>query len=314
MVAPQFQFRSDNLDAAITAPCYAWMMDTGYIADPDIAIHAIKQRTEETGRFLCQSSVFFAVRDERHQTTRVAGSGVVVDLHGTKIVLTAGHVLRDFRREFDNGQMILSVNRPCGSFAVRRDSVRLVSPGGDRGADAGVLILPPDQVESYFQFGGFEPARATTLRPELPPTGVACIVGGYPAQGAEFFTAEGPGGPYHWVHATFNMIGARLLHSDNVHHWLDMSNPPPDTERLKLGELNGMSGCGFWSLKMRKDTTTDPITYDLRAHLHGVHTATVDDEIGLRLRQTPIAHHLRLLADESDELKDKVMRLWPGLV
>ena len=98
------------------------------------------------------------------------------------------------------------------------------------------------------------------------------------------------------VHATFKMIGARLLHSDNVHHWLDMSNPPPDTERLKLGELNGMSGCGFWSLTMRKDTTTDPITYDLRAHLHGVHTATVDDEIGLRLRQTPIAHHLRLLS------------------
>jgi hypothetical protein len=211
--------------------------------------------------------------------------------------------------------MMLSINQRRGNFSLRSDCERYVSDGDEHDADAGVLIIPPDQVETYFQGGGFQPTRATTLIPTVPRLGVACIVSGFTAEGAEFFTAEGPGGAYSWVHATLAVVSARLVESDDVHHWLDASRPSGDTKAIEPGEFNGMSGCGFWSVSMNpQPISRAPLTYDVRFHLHGVHTATVRDRNhGIRLRQTPIAHHLRLLAKHRPELREMIGTCWPEI-
>jgi hypothetical protein len=48
--------------------------------------------------------------------------------------------------------------------------------------------------------------------------------------------------------------------------------------------------------------------------LYGVHTATVrDPNNGIRLRQTPIAHHLLLLAEHRPELREMIRTCWPEI-
>jgi hypothetical protein len=238
------------------------MADPEFVVDPDFADALVRKQLDDLGALLRQSTVFLAVKDDEDKPTRIAGSGVLADLYGTKVVLTAGHVLRDFKRQFEDGRMMLSINQRRGNFSLRSDCDRHTSDGDEHGADAGVLIIPPDQVETYFQGGGFQPTRATTLIPTVPRLGVACIVSGFTAEGAQFFTAEGPGGAYSWVHATLAVVSARLVESDGLHHWLDASRPSGDTKAIEPGEFNGMSGCGFWSVSMKPDPiSTTPLTY-----------------------------------------------------
>src|ERR1700753_3247788 len=102
---------------------------------------------------LRRGSVFFSYLDHAAGRARIAGSGVVADLRGTKVIFTAAHVLADFERQFDAGEMSLAVNRPTGHFMVKPEFPRLVTPRAEHGADAGVLVLPDADAATYFHFG-----------------------------------------------------------------------------------------------------------------------------------------------------------------
>ncbi len=264
---------------------------------------------------LRQCTVFFGVVDEKAETVKIAGSGVLADLQGTKVVLAAGHVLRDFRNQFNDELVWLSINASHGHLVIRRDATRLYSPDGDAGADAGVLMLPPDQVETYFQYGNFNPVGRTTLHPTLPPLGMDCLIAGYPAAHAGVpQTHIRSHGKHIVLQPKLVMFGAHLNPSDSTHHWLHAGGAAQNCEtgewtEMRGGDLGGMSGGGFWSMTSRRNPATDLVVESL-LRLHGVHTGSDGHQID-RLRQTPIEHHLRLLAGHSDVLREKVRLLWP---
>lgn len=197
--------------------------------------------------------------------------------------------------------MGLSVHLSRARFQIRGDAVRLTSPGGDGGADAGVLILARDQVESYFQAGAFEPTRSSTLRLDPPPTGMDCAIAGFQSARAtsELEIRRFGDRELHSVQITapFTMIAADFLSADATHHWLYAPGTVENVETREIGQivggdLNGMSGGGYWSMDSRLDPSTTPATLDARFRLQGVHTGT---DTGGRLRETPVSHHLRLL-------------------
>lgn len=281
-----------------------------FSAVPGLALDAVKQLNEQLTSQLCQSTAFLGVRDENLRTSTLIGSCVLADLHGTRIIFTAGHVIRDFARAFDDGNVFLSVNKGAGGFRLDTNVVRMCSPGGDHGADAGVLVLPPAQATSYFHFAKFaEPARSTTVQLALPEPGLECIVAGFPAQQSTFEarTDQRPNTLSLQLHARMMMVVAAVEKVDDVHAWLWMGGEALSTETdepADMGSLNGMSGCGCWSIQIDREANA------LRLLLHAVHTATTAT-VAPHLRETPMVHHIRLLASMSPEMESKVVRLWP---
>lgn len=272
---------------------------------PGLALDVVKQINERATHQLAQTTAFFGLKNPDEKTSKLIGSGVLADLHGTRVVLTAGHVLRDFAHEFDEERILLSVNR-AGSFAPNRDSIRLISDGGDFGPDAGVLVLPAPQASSYFHFGAFnEPARSTTLIADPPTKLLEVIVAGFPAQLSklERRTDLRPNTLSIQLNAQMMMIVATVDRVDDNHAWLwaAESLSAANEQPMEMGSLNGMSGCGCWEVRLNREEQL------LHFYLRAVHTATVMPH----LRETPIIHHLRLIAGLSASFEEKVRRLWP---
>ncbi len=283
------------------------MVNTPAVAsEAGLATWLAERQLDDIAKQLRRSTVFFVRLDEARRTTEVIGSGVVADLGGAKVVLTAGHVLNDYAGAFVDGQVSLSVHRARGHMKVRSDSDRLITAGGLGGADAGVLILPPDHVETYIQFSGVEPIRMSTLRLVPPASGMDCMIAGYPKSGAVSNTVEDRNTLEVRLTPTIAVVVAHFREADELHYWLDAGAPAMNLEtgddvEFRPGDLNGMSGCGFWTIEASGDQALFV--------LHGVHTGTGDK----RLRETPVAHHLRLLARHRREWRDVFAARWPSL-
>lgn len=273
---------------------------------PGLALEVVKQINDRATQQLGQTTAFFGLKNADERTSKLIGSGVLADLHGTRVILTAGHVLRDFAREFDDERVLLSVNR-AGSFVPDRNAIRVFSKGGDHGPDAGVLVLPEPQASSYFHFGAFnEPARRTTLIAEPPSKLLEVIVAGFPAQLSklERRTDLRPNTVSIQLNAQMMMIVATVDRVDDDHVWLwagDGSFLVANDQPMDMGSLNGMSGCGCWEVRLNREEQL------LHFCLRAVHTATHLPH----LRETAIIHHLRLIASLSAAFEEKVRRLWP---
>lgn len=280
------------------------------VSDDDTLMISMRAYRDQLEDQLKRTTVCFGEVNEREETMRIAGTGVVASLLGLKAILTAGHVLDS--RAFREGRMGLSVNGR-GRFVVPSQSERLISPGGVHGPDAGVLLLPEVDVNSYFEVGNFEPVRTSTLKTTPPNPPSLCLVSGYPATIATTSTRQ--------LHADietvlvpgFAMVLAHVVDVDPVHYWLGIN---PTGVNFETGQqvpfaavdrdgdswFNGMSGCGSWT--MRHDGN------EAKLSLNGVHTGNDD---GQRLRETPIVHHLRLIANHSETLRAKVQAAWTDI-
>lgn len=269
---------------------------------------------------LRQGSVYFSYLEG--ERAHVAGSGVIADLAGTKVVLTAAHVLEAFRRKFDAGEMCLSVNRPRGRFVVKPEFPRLSTPRADEGLDAGVIIIPDSDAATYFNFGGFEPPGARTLSVSAPPVGIECAVAGWPASLAVPIQEE-DSDEKQGIRGCLLFIGTGIADVDDAYLWLALDKTMTSAIRgeveVRPGDLAGMSGCGCWIVEGDPARLGDPSLLDdpeaLRANppvglsLFGIHTATGNG----RLRESRLSNHLRLLAAMNATMRDKVSRLWPTL-
>lgn len=279
-------------------------------SDDDTLMISMRAYRDELADQLQRATVCFGEVNEREQTMRIAGSGVVASLFGLRVILTAGHVLDS--RAFGEGRMGLSVNRR-GRFVVPSHSERLISPGGVHGPDAGVLLLPEIDAGSYFEFGNFETVRASTLKTIPPNPPGLCLVSGYLAAMASTSTRE--------LHADietvlipgFAMVIAHVVDVDPVHYWLGINStsvnlqtgqqvPFAAVDRDGDSWFNGMSGCGSWTMRLDGD--------EAKLSLNGVHTGNDD---GQRLRETSIVHHLRLIAGHSETLRAKAQTAWPDI-
>lgn len=264
-------------------------------------------------RHLRRASVWFSAVDPRKGSIEVAGSAVAVDVRGTKVLFTAGHVLREWDRQFKDGQIWLhTAAEGTARLALRPDTVRLWSDGGDEGPDAGLVVLPPDQTETYFQLGQIDPAGAGTLEFLPPPIGTYGVVAGYPQALVEYTAianADGSGGTH--MNTIFALYAAPFLECSGPHYLLGAGggrlNLDSGTKSdFSPGEMNRMSGCGFFTC-IPPETGTGP----LQLRLHGVHTATYKDTP--RLRETPVVHHVRLIAKLGTAERDNVRDLFPSL-
>jgi len=97
---------------------------------------------------------------------------------------------------------------------------------------------------------------------------------------------------------------SKVVEIEAQHMWLSTGDVPVEIESeqpMDLDSLSGMSGGGCWTVEM------DRKTKQLKLALCAVHTATQLP----KLRQTPMVHHLQLLAGVSSAMKEKVAKLWP---
>jgi hypothetical protein len=264
---------------------------------------------ERLSDHLRRASVWLSAVDQRAGKIEIAGSAVAADIHGTKVLLTAGHVLREWERELEDGRLWLqAASRNGAHLKLRPDTKRLWSDGGDGGPDAGILVLPRDQTETYFQLGQIDPVRHTTLQFSPPAYRSQCLVAGYPRALAEYEEVENADGSRSVsMRANFAMYAAPFLEAVGPHHFLEAAGAKISIETTTMsefspGEMNRMSGCGFW--------TVEVVDRTVFFGLHGVHTATLPGTPP-RLRETPIEHHVRLIAKLDAAARDKVHELWP---
>ena len=268
-------------------------------AAPDKFIEHLNMRT-----------VFFSIIDKERLTARLIGSGVIVNIERTKAIFTAGHVLRDLRDYFADETIYLSLYNKAGDgWRLHKHMPREISAGGVEGADAGVLLLTGSEAATYFNFGNFcSGVGAPSIRTQFPSEHHECFIAGFPLELTDTSIKIDlhSGAVKLPVIGQLSVIFSAVVSEDALHGWLFADGQMLEmgtNEPARLKSKEGMSGGGCSEMVISRE----PGEWNTR--LLGVHTATQIP----RLRQTPIRHHLRLLASMSREARSSISRLWPEI-
>jgi hypothetical protein len=277
---------------------------------PQLALQVAKEKEAELIEHLKRQTIYFATCDERTNELRLVGSGVAGDLRGTKVIFTAGHVLRDLERDLAEERVFLSINVPGRLYRLPRHTTFLVTSGGVAGPDAGVVLLAESDASTYFTFSGLDATvRATTVQATMIPSRIECFIAGYPQCLSQVAERK------NWdrrivevgLDTTIVVSITAVMETDAMHAWLWGGDTPVKVatdESMPLPSLNGMSGGGCWTMEL------DDVAKEIKCALWAVHTGTMHP----KLRETPLFHHLGLLSEHSEALRAKVKELWPNAV
>ncbi len=251
------------------------------------------------------------------------GSGVLVELFDRHFILTAGHCVRD-TRNWDSVHVGISQTRHRFDVRFSRGHMTYRNEANQPFRDHGYFELDrasADWIASMnkiFMGAGRLSAAGTDISQEL---GGIAVLSGFPGSVANQ-TGQGVG-------SRFLACGVFL---PDMMPCAEGGNPTPFdagqsvdicvTDQMlrdnsgswsleDFPALEGASGGGFWLPEVANRDT------ELRLKLAGIRVGRVlvpPSVPGfIRFREVLVGHHLRLIADEHEDLRESIFEMWPGL-
>ena len=248
-------------------------------------------------------------------------SGVLVELFGRAFILTAGHCVEDAceRLIVDTGRQRQWTNfRPY----VARSNHRY---DGDGGVDHGYIELAPadkNTMEAIAKVFLNASQVDVVLASELHDEGDWMCLSGYPF---DFYEGNDKGASIRMMHVPglpagrHNSPVSRLPPSSESVNKLDIAVPagqhvgntdddPPTSVRLP--PLHGASGGGLWRMRTLSPEGWSARRVSLVGTLSMASTSTAGDTVNWFYRRSLLSHHIRLIADDYEDLRDRLHQQW----
>lgn len=267
------------------------------------------------------------------------GTGVLIELWGRFFILTAGHFEENYHRCVGPEGIILGNERHRFGISIAREPHLFARPMGragfviprraeDYGADYGYIEVPPvykGAIRAYTGGKSFlNPSRLCVEYAEaLTASCDRMVLAGFPwakvERGSVVKTVlfhestiiAGTGNAVRRGHPGaaegLETVELSLSGSERI------CTTSGRFEEISLPELEGVSGGGCWRCGF---DGTGPWSAE-SMQLSAIHTHTVSDFIDGKEsrfgREVLIGHHLRLIADDYEDLRRSILSKWPML-
>lgn len=216
----------------------------------------------------------------------VWGTGIPLEIKDKKIIVTAGHVLQDLKKEnlrfvpYDRGKMKFSSAKKIGrpiteekhSQEVRMPVKALKIYGPDQ-EDIGIILL--DNLTNE-QLDRFRFIKINTTQTKIRINSKVYIAGFAEEIKTDIRRKN-------WIHRILRLYTEdpvvikdpeRLINfNSKINFLLQFPDKPILSDGMYLMQLKGISGCGVWKLKMSKSSGV----FHLDSDLHGIQTRIYGD-------------------------------------
>lgn len=258
----------------------------------------------EIGEFICKYTVqILLVNDKDYHVRQYRnGSGILLQLNGVFIIITAGHCIAEWEKNTDKKHIVIANNSKV-SLKVVSYSFRYVENKEDYG------FLRLDSIDANKAENLKKAFLPTTLiSVSCPLKGDRVIVSGYPESLNSRKSEKCPIVATRHVHV--QGVTGYITSSQSFKAWVsseNIENTFLSQEGTGNASSSGMSGGGCWLSNIKEDWQPDAM------RLCGIHYRAGYVTGGRYMHEMPVSNHLRLIFENVPELRDSIRNEWPDL-